>query len=213
MNTINWKIFRTHVVIYKSEKIQQAFWRDKTLRSLKKYKGALRSRLLCTLWTEVSRKLHLHFYTYVIAKILQNGAKFRYAKADFKNDRNLNNFRQAVESPKSWNLMGFCPKKYIPSAKTLYTVDLFNITFNNLCVDSPNYSCHFWNHKSFFTTQLLCIFLAQTLHTFHKSSPSKCKFSDFSTAQVKVHQIPHAIFQIKNQFFFKVWIFFQCYER
>ena len=36
---------------------------------------------------------------YVLAKILQNGAKFRYAKAGFKNYRNLNNFREAVESP------------------------------------------------------------------------------------------------------------------
>ena len=35
--------------------------------------------------------------------------------------------------------MGFCPKKYISSAKKLYTVDLSNITFNCLCVDSPNY--------------------------------------------------------------------------
>ena len=149
------------------------------------------------------KKIPFKLYTYVLSKILQNGAKFRYAKAGFKNYRNLNNFRQAVESPKSWNLMGFCPKKYIPSAKT-YTVDLSNITFNYLCVDSPNYLCHFWNHKSSFTTQLFCIFLAQTLHTFHKSSPSKCKFSNYSTAQVKVYQIPHAIFQIKSQFFFKV---------
>ena len=38
VNTINWKTFRTHVGIYKSEKIQQAFWKDKTRRSLKKYK-------------------------------------------------------------------------------------------------------------------------------------------------------------------------------
>ena len=29
--------FPTHVGIYKSEKILQAFWRHKTLRSLKKY--------------------------------------------------------------------------------------------------------------------------------------------------------------------------------
>ena len=29
---------------------------------------------------------------------------------------------------------------------------------------------------TFFTTQLLCNFLAQTLHTFYKSSPSKSKF-------------------------------------
>ena len=34
-----------------------------------------------------------------------------------------------------------------------------------------------------------------------------------STAGVKVHQIPHVIFQTKNQFFFKVWISFQCHER
>ena len=34
-----------------------------------------------------------------------------------------------------------------------------------------------------------------------------------STAQVKVHQIPHVIFQTKTQFFFKVCIFFQLHER
>ena len=31
VNTINWKNFPTHVEIYKSEKIQEAFWKDKTL--------------------------------------------------------------------------------------------------------------------------------------------------------------------------------------
>ena len=146
-----------------------------------------RIRLLCTLWIGISSKIiPFTLYAYVlVAKILQNSAKPRYTKASFKNYRNLNNLRQAVESPKSWNLMGFSPKKYIPSAKTLYTVDLSNITFNYLCVDSPNYLCHFWNHKSFFTTQLLCIFLAQTLHTFYKSSPSKCKFSDFPLLRLK----------------------------
>ena len=141
------------------------------------------------------KKIPFTLCTYVLAKILQNGAKFRYAKAGFKNYRNLNNFRQAVESPKSWNLMGFCPKKYIPSAKT-YTVDLSNITFNYLCVDSPNYLCHFWNHKSFFTTQLLWYLFSSNITFFLQ----KRKFSDFSPAQVKVHQIPHAIFQ-KNAVF------------
>ena len=61
------------------------------------------------------------------------------------------------------------PKKYIPSAKTLYTEHLSNITFNYLCENSPNYLCHFWNHKSFFTTQLLCIFLVQIFRLFHCS--------------------------------------------
>ena len=121
-----------------------------------------------------------------------------------KHMRNLNNFKQAVHIPKSWNLMGFFPKKN-PSAKILYAEDLLNINFNYLCENSPNYLCHFWNHKSFFTTQLLCIFLAQTLHTFYKSSPSKCKFSDFPLLRLnKVHQISHVIFQMKSQFFLKV---------
>ena len=40
---------------------------------------------------------------YVLAKLLQNGAKFiQKLTPDFKNHmRNLDNFRQAVESPKS----------------------------------------------------------------------------------------------------------------
>ena len=57
------------------------------------------------------KKIPFTLDTYVlVAKILQNGAKFRYTKAGFKNYRNLSNFRQALESPKSWHLMGFCPK-------------------------------------------------------------------------------------------------------
>ena len=165
------------------------------------------------------KKIPFTLYTYVLAKILQNGAKFRYAKAGFKNYRNLNNFRQAVESPKSWNLMGFCPKKYIPSAKT-YTVDLSNITFNYLCVDSPSYLCHFWNHKSFFTSQILCIFLAQTLCHFSNKKWVFLQSLDlfsvsweiillhffswnfmcylFATNPIKIHKTPHAIFETKS---------------
>ena len=47
------------------------------------------------------KKIPFTLYTYVlVAKILQNGAKPRYTKAGLKNSRNLNNHRQAVESPK-----------------------------------------------------------------------------------------------------------------
>ena len=48
-------------------------------------------------------------------------------------------------SYKQWNVQKFeiwwtfVQKKYIPSAQILYTVDLSNITFDYLCVDSPNY--------------------------------------------------------------------------
>ena len=57
--------------------------------------------------------------------------------------RNLNNFRQVVESPKNtldgklgWDTFVqkiHLSKKYISLAKTLYTKDLSNITFNYLC--------------------------------------------------------------------------------
>ena len=46
--------------------------------------------------------------------------------------RNLDNFRQTVQSPKSWNPIHLS-KNYIPSPKTLFT-DLSNITFNWLVV-------------------------------------------------------------------------------
>ena len=58
--------------------------------------------------------------------------------------RNLDNFRQAVENPKSSNSMGlYLSKNYFRSAKTLYVEDLSNITFNYLCDNLPNSLCHF----------------------------------------------------------------------
>ena len=67
-------------------------------------KSALKQKTeasICTLdWG--FKKIPFTLYTSVlVAKILQNGAKSRYKKAGFKNYRNLNNFRQAVKSPKS----------------------------------------------------------------------------------------------------------------
>ena len=45
---------------------------------------------------------------------------------------------------------GLLSKTYSPSAKTLNTEDLSNITFNYLCENSPNSSCHFSSKKSVF---------------------------------------------------------------
>ena len=99
-------------------------------------------------------------------------------------------------------------KKHIPSAKTLYTEDLSNITFNYLCENSPNSLCHFWNLKLFFTTQLLYIFLAQTLHTFYKNSPSKCKFLDFPLLVLKFTKFLMSFFKQKFRFSSKFGSFF-----
>ena len=121
--------------------------------------------------------------------------------------RILENFRKALESPKSWNLMGyFCPKinlskKYIPSAKTLYTEGL---TFNYLCENSPNYLCHYIIFHD--TTPLY--FLAQTLHTFYKSSPSKFKFSDFPLLGLKFTKFHMSFFKQKVSFSSKSGSFF-----
>ena len=84
-----------------------------------------------------------------------------------------------------WSISGKKWKKYMPSVKTLYTENLSSITFNYLCENSTNSLFHFWNQKSFFTTQLLYVCLAQTLHTFDKIIPSNCKFSDFPLRALK----------------------------
>ena len=48
------------------------------------------------------KKIPFTLYTYVLTKVLQNGAKFiQKLTPGFKNHmRNLDNFRQALESPK-----------------------------------------------------------------------------------------------------------------
>ena len=102
--------------------------------------------------------------------------------------RNLDNFRQELESGKAKKLKSnglHLSKKYIPSAKTLYTEELSSITLNYLFESSPNSLCHFWNHKSFFMTQLFCTFLAETLNAIQKSSTSKCRFPDLSLLSLK----------------------------
>ena len=90
-------------------------------------------------------------------------------------------------------------KKYIPSAKTLYTEDLSNITFK-YCENSPNSFCHFLNRKSFFMTQLTSISLAQTLHIFDRNIPSKCKFSDFPLLKLKFTKLFMSFFKQKVSF-------------
>ena len=137
------------------------FWKWGNIR--KSVRWNRRLRLLFTLWIGISKKFH-----YVLAKILQNDANLGIQKVVSKITGiwNTSDKRWKVQKVEIW--WAFV-QKYIPSAKILYTVDLSNITFNYLCVDSPNYLCHFWNHKSFFTTQLLCIFLVQIFRLFHCS--------------------------------------------
>ena len=73
-----------------------------------------RLSLLCTLYIARGfKKIPFTLYTYVFARKLRNGTNFiQKLTPGFKNHmRNLVNFRQAVESLKIGNSMGyFCPK-------------------------------------------------------------------------------------------------------
>ena len=176
------------------------FWERGNIR--KRVCWNRRLRLLFTLCIRVSRKFYLHL-CFKLRYYIQNGAKFlQKLTPGFKNHmRNLDNFRQAVESPKSWNLMGyFCPKNillqlehYIPkiyltllSATSVKMYQITHVIFETI-------------RKSFFT-QFLCIFLAQTLHTFYKSIPSKWKFSDFPILGLKFIKFLMPFFKQKVSF-------------
>ena len=56
------------------------------------------------------------------------------------------------------------------------------------------------------------IFLAQTLYTLVNSNLLKCKFLRFSSARVKICQMPHVNFELTSQFLFKFGIILHCHD-
>ena len=181
-------------------------------------KGTLKWKIEAALYTLYwcSKNIPFTLYTHVLSKILQNGAKLIQKlipsfKIHMRNWATLDK-QWKVQKVKTWWATFVqkihLSKKYIPSAKTLYTEDLSIITFNYLCENSPNCLYHFWNHKLFFTTQLLCTLLTQTLYTFHKSSPSKCTFSDFPVLALKFTKCLMSFFKQKASFSSKFRSFF-----
>ena len=135
----------------------------------------------------VFEKILFTLYFYVLAKTLQNGITFlQKLTTGFKNHtRNWNNFRQAVASPKSWNFMGVYLKNTFFQLKYyIQRIYLTLLSTTSVKVQQITYVIFDIYHESFFTTQLLCIFLAQTLHTLNKS-PSKCKLLHFPLFRLK----------------------------
>ena len=117
---------------------------------------------------------------------------------------NLGNFRQAVKCPKTWNSMGyFCPKNTFLQLKD-YIQRI--ITLLSTTHQIPFMS--FLNHKSFFSTKLPCIFWFSKLDTFGKSSPWKCKFSDFPLLVLKFTKFLLSFFKQKVSFSSKFWSLF-----
>ena len=108
------------------------------------------------------KKMSFKLYIYVLGKILQDRAKFiQKLTSDFKDHiRNLENLRKSVESPKSWNLMGYFRPKNTFSQLKQYIQRVYLIS--PIISENMRYFC-----------DTFLYFLAQTLHIFYKSSPSK----------------------------------------
>ena len=100
----------------------------------------------------------------------------------FKNHMpNLHKFRKPVENQKKWNSMGYiCPKNSFLQLKH-YMQRTCVTLLSTICVKIHQIPYVIFETIShFFTTQLVWISLAQTLHTFDKNIRSKCKFLEFS---------------------------------
>ena len=171
----------------------------------------LKCKIEASLYTLYSgfKKIPFTLYTYVLAKILQDGAKFiEKLTPAFRNKmRNLNSFRQAVESSTNWNLMGFCPKNTFLQLKH-YMQRIYLTLLSTTSKNSPNYLCHFCQTISHFSQQTPLYLLAQRLHSFHKSSPSKCKFLDFPQLRLKFTKFLTSFFKLQVSFSSKLGSFF-----
>ena len=86
-------------------------------------------------WAPFSLALHL-----CSSEVIRKWCKI-YSKTtpDFKNHRNLDNFRQEVESPKSWNSIGYiCLKTTFLHRKHYLQIYLTLLSIIYLCKNSPN---------------------------------------------------------------------------
>ena len=105
-------------------------------------------------WENYIYTLHLCF-----SQDMLNTTKFiQKLTPGFKNlMRNLNNFRQAVESTKTWNMMRFCPKHTFLQLKHYIQRIYLSLMWSN-CVKIHQITFVILETISHFS-QLLCIFL------------------------------------------------------
>ena len=116
--------------------------------------------------------------------------------------RNFDNFRQAVESPKGWNSMGYiCAKNTFLQLK--HYIQRIYLTLLSTIVKIHQIPYVIFETISH-TTQLVCIFLVQILHTFDRNIPSKSTFSDFPLPELKFRKLCH--------FSSKKWVFLQSLD-
>ena len=136
--------------------------------------------------------------------------------------RNLNNFRQAVESPKfkiqSATFVGkntFLQLKHYIHRIYLTLLSTTYVKLHQVPLVIFKTISHFSQHNSFALFQLTHeILLTKISHQsanfpyicYGQKQHIKVPIFRFSTAHIKIYQICHVIFETKSQFFFKLYI-------
>ena len=117
---------------------------------------------------------------------------------DLKNHkRNLGNYRQAVENPKSWNLMGYFWSKIHSFSRNIYR----------------GFIQHYFQLLAWKFTKRIRSFLKPYVIFYDIAHLYiKVKIFRLATARIKMHLILHVIFGIKSQFFFRFYMTLQCHE-
>ena len=159
------------------------------------------------------KKISFTLYTYVLAKILQNGAKFvQKLTPGFKNHmRNLDNFRQAVESLKRSNLICyFCPKNSFVqkihsfSWKIIYIGFIWHY-FQLLVWKFTKLLMSFLKPKAIFSGTAPLYFFSSNITYFLQKYP---RLSDFSLLESKFTKFLMSFFKQKISFSSKFGSFF-----
>ena len=116
--------------------------------------------------------------------------------------RNFDNFRQAVESPKSLNSMRYiCLKSTFLQLK--HYIRRICLTLLSTAVKIhpiPYVIFEIISHFSRLIFQLVGDFLAQTSQTVDKNIPSKCTFSDVPLLELKFTKFLMSLFKKKSVF-------------
>ena len=140
---------------------------------------------------------------YVLAKLLQNSAKFTQKMTPgFKNHmKNLDNFRQAVESPKSSNSMSYIfPKNAFLQLKH-YIQRIYLTLLSTTCVKIHQIPYVIFETRSYFSDTARLYYFSSNITYFWQKYSMKIQIFRFSTTK---YQSSHVIFQTKSEFFFKV---------
>ena len=109
--------------------------------------------------------------------------------------RNMNEFKQAAESQKSWSSMGFfCPNNTFLHLKHIKMIYLTLLSTNCVKIHQIPHVIFQTESQEFFKVGItfkyhersfFCTFLAETLYAFEKSSTLKCKLAGLPVLALK----------------------------